>query len=375
LVSHIGLIALPSYSGSVAAAVPVAELPKTCAGCDQYISAETVASELGWAIGICNPRGHTLPKNTQRREANDCTVPRGLRKPTQSPLSTNNLELLPVLNELQTGKLSGAFGIMRKNWVDPRSHGSDLLVADEESAIGIRGWRKLTHPTLRAAKPPIMIPVFDSDNKEIFTVEERLLVVQGGDEMYHPEDYIDYDDLLWSVATSIRTDRVPLLLGESGLGKTEFFAWLANLMQLPFHRISIKATTEIADLEGKTGLKANEDGGVETVWEPGRITKFWNRPCVMLVDEPNAAADPAVWHFLRPLVDGAKRLFLDVNEGEFIDRHPWCILGFAMNPATDVKYTGILELNEADWNRVNTIWVDYPPEKEEKEIIIRKCLA
>jgi hypothetical protein len=62
-------------------------------------------------------------------------------------------------------------------------------------------------------------------------------------------------------------------------------------------------------------------------------------------------------------------MVLDMNEGEAISRHDDCYLGFAMNPAWDVKNIGANPIGDADANRLFHVFIEPPPEVLEREII------
>lgn len=172
--------------------------------------------------------------------------------------------------------------------------------------------------------------------------EVRCISVAAEDQLYVTEDYIVTHN-------------------------TEFFRYMAWLMQLPFERISITRDSEIDDLAGKMHFENNE-----TVFKPGRIPKAWVKPCVVVLDEPNTGP-PEVWQYIRPLTDNSKQLVNDKNEGEVIKRHAFAFLGMAMNPAWDARNVGAEMIGDADGSRLMHIFVDMPGELVERGIIRARC--
>lgn len=172
--------------------------------------------------------------------------------------------------------------------------------------------------------------------------EVRCISVAAEDQLYVTEDYIVTHN-------------------------TEFFRYMAWLMQLPFERISITRESEIDDLAGKMFFENNE-----TVFKPGRIPKAWVKPCVVVLDEPNTGP-PEVWQYIRPLTDNSKQLVNDKNEGEVIKRHAFAFLGMAMNPAWDSRNVGAEMIGDADGSRLMHIFVDMPDEPTERKIIRARC--
>lgn len=149
---------------------------------------------------------------------------------------------------------------------------------------------------------------------------------------------------------------------------TEFFRYMSWLMCLPFERVSITSSSEIDELAGKTAYQE----GRGTYFEYGRIPQSWSKPCVIVIDEPNVGP-PDVWQFIRPLTDNSKQLVLDMNAGERIDRNENCYMGMAFNPAWDARNIGAEQISDADGSRLMHIFVDYPSEKLEKQIIRERC--
>lgn len=211
----------------------------------------------------------------------------------------------------------------------------------------------------------VRLPYFDP---EFFDPDERAKIPVAGCEG-SPDLYVDHANLAYRIAVAWVLGETPALQGPSGTGKTSVFQYMAYRLGLPFERVSITSSSSVDDLAGYMELH-----GRETVFELGRIPKAWAKPCVMVIDEPNAGP-PEVWQFIRPMTDSAKQLVLDSNHGQVIDRHAQSYLGMAMNPAWDHRNTGVASLADADGSRLLHIYVGYPDEKQERDIIVDHCKA
>ena len=332
------------------------ELVKSCQMCKNFVPDQKVADELGWAAGLCAAKGKLVLPNRTVYEARDCEY----REYGTVRTSTTGLHLLPVFEDafqLNADPIKAYFK-SKDNFVDPKDWATERAVSSDEEASGIRAWRKIVDPD--GSGNEVYLPIYRGD---FFSGAERAKIPQAGDDE-HPELYVDHFGGVYAVAVEwTELDETPACWGEPGVGKTELFRHLAWLMQLPFERISITATSEIDDLVGKMLFI---DG--ETKFQYGRIPLAWQKPCVICLDEPNTGPNE-VWQFIRPLTDNSKQLVVDQNNGERIKRHTDAYLGMAMNPAWDPRNVGALEISIADVSRLKHIFIEFPPEVLEKEII------
>lgn len=245
----------------------------------------------------------------------------------------------------------------RAKFVDPTEYETDRKVMSNEEARGIRAWRELID---NETGNSVFLPIYD---REKFAPHLKALVPKTGDDE-HPENFIDYDQLTFDLAALwYELDETPTLWGWPGTGKTEILRHMAWMMQLPFHRISITASTELEELVGQFALRERE-----TVFVHGRLPRAWREPGVICLDEPNVGP-PEVWQAIRPLTDNSKQFVIDKNGGEVIKRHDDSLLGLAMNPAYDTRNIGADLIADADSSRLAHLVVNYPPEDIEMEIM------
>lgn len=231
---------------------------------------------------------------------------------------------------------------------------------DAERGEGIVRFRRFYSDD---GKRSVDLPVFDPAH---FGEDERAKIPVAGTEGA-PEVYVDHANLGYRVAVAWALGETPALNGPAGTGKSMLFQWLAYELGLPFERVSITASSSVDDLAGYMELH-----GGQTEFVLGRIPKAWAKPCVMVIDEPNAGP-PEVWQFIRPITDSAKQLVIDANHGQAVDRNRYSFLGMAMNPAWDWRNTGVSPLADADGSRLLHIAVGYPSPDDERSIILGHC--
>jgi MoxR-like ATPase len=244
--------------------------------------------------------------------------------------------------------------------VEPAAPEAERVPTDAEKQRGIVGFHRVRSDD---GKRYVDLPVFDPNH---FTPVERAKIPVAGDDA-GPELFHDYANLSYRIAAAWALGETPALTGAPGLGKSQAAYYLAWTMQLPLERVSITSASQLDDLAGYTELVRSAEGNA-TEFVHGRIPQAWAKPCVLLLDEPNAGP-PEVWQFLRPLTDAAKQLVLDVNHGERIARDEHSYLMMAMNPAWDYRNTGVTPLSDADGRRLVHITITAPEADVERKII------
>lgn len=329
----------------------------SCAMCQNFVSDENVANELGWLAGLCAAKGKLILPNRRVMDARDCEY-RDFGTPRNT---TTGLHLLPVYEDAFNLNVDPTRAYFARGGaiIEPSEYPTDKPVTTEDEAGGIRAWRKIADP--EGTGNEVYLPIYNVDR---LPDAEKVKVPKTGDDE-HPEMYVDHNGAVYKVAVLwTELDETPALWGMAGVGKTELYRHLAWMMQLPFERISVTASTELDDLAGKMHF-SKEKG---TYFEYGRIPLAWSKPSVICLDEPNTG-QPDVWQFIRPLTDNSKQLVLDMNKGERISRHTDCYMGMAMNPAWDPKNVGTATIGDADGSRLMHIQMDLPPEELEREIL------
>lgn len=342
------------------------EKVNTCLQCANYVKPEAVKREMGWTFGLCAASGRLLWPTRLTVEARNCTK----RTPGASRTTTTGVELLPAFEEAfdySRSPIEAFLAGKPKSIIDPREYPTDKPVEPEWAESGVRAWRRIEDP--KGTGNFTHLPIYRGD---FFPEEERRKIPQMGDDE-RPESFVDYAGVVYKAAVLWQElDETPMLWGMPGVGKTEAFRHLAHLMQIPFERFSVTASTEVDDLAGKFVAEEGPSGATVTRFVYGPLPTRWTRPGLFLVDEYNAASND-VAQLLRPCVDNSKQFVLVQNEGEELPRDNNCYLGLTGNPAWDAMNTGVNTLAAADADRLMHIEVGLPPEALEREILRRRC--
>jgi len=344
------------------------EQPASCVECEHLVPAEVVQRELGWTLPLCASQGRLIFPNRVVQEAGDCGVGlRGINRDT-----TDGVRLMPEY-DLGPGSVIGLvlqprdFVIteeMERHAVDPRAYVTDKPVTDDDAAECIRAWRQINDP--EGLHDPVFMPIFDGEKLCGFDPRSSY----GS---HRPDLYIDHQGVLYdAVVEMFKFNMTPLLIGSAGTGKTEFGCFLAYLMDLPFTRLSVSKGTEDYHFAGEKVLETDPITGTPiTVWKPGRFTEKYDKPGVIIVDEPNMKAD--IYAFLRPAFDSAKQLVLDAAQGLTVTRGRHTYLLAAQNPEWDPTNVGTEPMAAADIDRVCPIWFGLPEDHVERAIIRKHC--
>ena len=336
-----------------------------------------VRRRYGWGLNLCMAKGELLPTNKLKGEATRCNI--GIDASSVEPemgvpvMTHENVRLLGVYGTATEVTPVDAARSRLSALPDPRLHVSDKPVDAEDQEQGIRAWRGLKHPDFPELFETVWLPVYDPEWSGFSDKERRKIPVSGDDT--HPELYADYQNLLYYIGADLTSGLSPVLVGPAGTGKTEFYRFLAWTCQLPFDRISVTNSTELADIIGKHLVTVDAvSGEAVTEWVNGRIPEAIQTPGVLCIDEPNLGPKD-VMEAIRPIIDSNKQLVLDQDRGQIIMRHWHRFLGFAMNPSWDYRYQGTSDMNEADLNRMTSFAVDFPQSEVERDIIINFCNA
>jgi MoxR-like ATPase len=347
-------------------------MPTTCGACSQFISADEVSDRTGWTgVGACAARGMLVPVHKKAEVGKLCVSPLKdfavKEDAVRESASLDDFKFNSIFGISNNALVKNAtvVDVQSQEAIDPNVYATDAPVSASDSLNGIRAWRLVKNPK-RPSQGGVLLAIYNSapiSEGGYFEESERVKIPQRGVDPF-PELYRDYSDNLYKLVVAWNElGETPMLWGPAGTGKTDFFRWMAYLMQLPFERLSITATTEVDEIVGKMMFTNGE-----TQFQMGRLPLAWSKPCVVVIDEPNVAP-PEVWHVLRPLTDNAKQLVIDANHGERIEQHPDSYLGMAANPAWDVRNESANSLADADSSRLLHMYVDLPDEETEMGII------
>jgi MoxR-like ATPase len=332
--------------------------PTSCNQCMFFVPAVNVQRQLGYNTGMCKVQGRLILNRRERTEAKNC--PWSVTGANQ--VDVRDMNLYPVyMGKANPVIIEERKAEREKFYIEPSEYETDAPVSEADARAGVRAWRRINDP--EGGGRYVDLPIYDAVKLGLAD-EERAKIPRTGSKE-HPESYVDHNGAVYKIAVLwMGLDQVPALWGEAGVGKTEIFRHFAWLMQLPFERFSITASTELDDLAGKSHYSPEKG----TYFTYGRMTKAWARPCVAVVDEPNVGQND-VWQFMRPMFDNSKQLVLDTNMNETVERGAAGFWGLAMNPAWNPLNVGTNVIGDADASRLFHVSMELPPADEEKRII------
>lgn len=345
--------------------IPDDERPESCTGCQHFIPADIVRRELGWTPPMCAALGRLLAPSRLITEALGCSEgEKGTNRDT-----TDGPILFPQYEQrasvvVPTGPRTVAPPSLLPA-IDPREYESDRPVSDWDRENHVLGWRVAHDP--EGLHEDRYWPILDW--KALGVKDDPRESFEGNN--LKPELYLDHGGLFYDMVCELMVhEKVPVLIGAAGTGKTEAIAWMAWLADMPFDLLSLRDDTETFEFIGETQLR-EAVLGVVTEFVKGLFTAGFPTPGMTALDEINLAPE-AVMHYLRPILLGAMRLHI-ASANLYIQKHYWRFLAMAMNPSWDQRYIGTKQLAAPDFERMRKIAVDLPPENIEREIIRTHC--
>lgn len=348
------------------APVPSIDKPFSCTSCQWFVPGPIVNDELGYDAPLCAAKGRLLFPRNYLREAANCGT--GLNGPNLKTtngviLSADYTHLAPI--PVPPPVLPDLVVEASRHAVDPRTYFSDKPISPEDEAKCVRAWRQIEDPEgLHESK---WLPIYNGEKLGGFDPRETYGNMR-------PDLYVDHAGLLYDLACELLDGEAPLFIGGAGTGKSEAGCYLAYLMDLPFIRIVVEKRSESDDFIGTKELETDAMSGTPiTQFYRGRFAEWFDKPCVMLVDEPNLKQD--IYEFLRPAIDGTKEVSLDKagRGGVKVQKHEANYLLLAQNPGWDPLYVGAEPMSAAEIDRVSPIWFDLPSEPVERQIIKAHC--
>lgn len=337
------------------------EIPRTCTGCQYFVTVSAVKSELGWNAGLCAINGRLLPPIRFTEEPKTC--PYGRRGEPRDTVM--DVLLLPAYDP----SIAAAARVQKtsvppiepsKHRIDPRDYESDKPIDDDDRRLHIRAWRQVDDPEGR--RDPLYLPIFDGP--ALYGRDPR-----GTFGKYRPDLYVDHHGALYDLVSEMyEQGKTIILQGPAGTGKTEMACWLAWLMDVEFTRFAIRPNTEPEEIVGTRALIESENGTQVTGWDVGPLPRALTKPGIVDIDEYNASNDDLLF-FIRMLLDEGRILL----GNEYFEQHPFNFCIATQNPPHDPIYRGVQQISAADFSRVSGMAVGYPPESVERAILTERC--
>jgi len=180
-------------------------------------------------------------------------------------------------------------------------------------------------------------------------------------QVYVPPSQGYLEKLAYGVANNLPV----LLIGETGVGKTQSVRYLAWKTNNGLRRVNLNGATTVDEFLGK--MLINEQG---TYWVDGVLVSAMQAGDWILLDEINACL-PEIAFCLHSLLDDDRMVVLMEYDGRIVRPHPDFRLFASMNPSEEGRYSGTKTLNEALLDRFPiVIRMDYLNEEEEVQAVI-----
>ena len=158
------------------------------------------------------------------------------------------------------------------------------------------------------------------------------------------------------------------LRGHMGTGKDHDLEQFAALLRLPYYRIPLTGEVRDITLIGSTKLHGDGQGGTESRWEDGDITRALRGPSLINLSELNAAGAETLFA-LHGLLDRYQAL--DLPTGESVGLRDDVRIFGTLNPTDLRDYAGTQTLNKAFADRW-VIWEKTFPSIEQIEAMLRR---
>lgn len=157
--------------------------------------------------------------------------------------------------------------------------------------------------------------------------------------------------------------------GHMGTGKDHDIEQWAARIGLPYYRIPLTGEVRDVTLIGSTMLSGDQQGGTESRWQDGEITRAIRGPALVNLSELNAAGAETLFA-LHGLLD--RYAALDLPTGETVPLRDDVRLFGTMNPTDLRDYAGTQILNKAFADRW-LIWEkDFPSAQHLTEMLVRR---
>jgi MoxR-like ATPase len=184
-----------------------------------------------------------------------------------------------------------------------------------------------------------------------------------GEQIYIPPAQGYLEKLAYAIANNLPA----LLIGETGVGKTQAVRYLAWKTRNGLRRVNLNGATTVDEFLGK--MLINEQG---TYWVNGVLVNAMLAGDWILLDEINACL-PEIAFCLHSLLDDDRMVVLMEYDGRIVRPHPDFRLFASMNPSEEGRYGGTKMLNEALLDRFPVVVrMDYLTEDEEVQAVIEQ---
>lgn len=172
------------------------------------------------------------------------------------------------------------------------------------------------------------------------------------------------------VVLDLMEKRAILLTGHTGCGKTSLYEQIASRVNQPVVRSNMNGQTTVGDFVGMWTVKAGE-----TVWVDGVLPRAMKEGHWLIIDEIDCA-DASILAVLNAVLEKNGTLTLKEKGFEVIKPHSeFRILATANTVGCMAHFRSLYQgtniMNEAFLDRFRVYHVNYLPEKEEVQVLIK----
>lgn len=156
-------------------------------------------------------------------------------------------------------------------------------------------------------------------------------------------DFIDEHGRVKAIIAVLNRGKVPMLVGETGSGKTFLIREISKAADWPQETINCNSATTVGHLLGK--WQFGSEG--KPVWVDGILTRCMKAGKICILEEANGLrAD--VWLSMYSAMDLRREVVLDAKDGELVKAHP----DFRLVLTGNLNYRGTERFNPAIRNRI-----------------------
>lgn len=174
---------------------------------------------------------------------------------------------------------------------------------------------------------------------------------------------------------SIAENEIIWLYGESGSGKSEFWAQIAAHLNMPFTRMNMDGHLTRSDIIGVNRLVPGEQGNTEMKFIEGILPRAMAQPGLLLIDEMDLG-DPEIMPILQPILEGNPLVILE-DGGRIIQPHPMFRIAITGNTiglgSENQMYLNAFEQSAATRDRISAfVNMPYMPQDIEEQVVLAR---
>lgn len=189
------------------------------------------------------------------------------------------------------------------------------------------------------------------------------------------ETFRFYSPVLCEALHTIAENEIMWLHGDSGCGKSEFWAQVSARLNMPFTRMNLDGHLTRSDIIGVNRMLPNEDKQMEMRFVEGILPRAMARPGIMLLDEFDLG-DPEIMPIFQPVLEG-KPLVLLEDGGRIVHPHPLFRIAITGNTiglgSANQMYNNAFEQSAATRDRISSfVPMPYMTPEIEKDVVMAR---